>query len=172
MMISLWENCMLLTRKVEKRISVDLRHVLAVFRLWGAPPRAPEGPQLMVPNGQPSVPWEVENFFTMGWFHYGKTGIDLHERRTKAYPMIWGMFWPFPGSEGPPKGPQGSPMVPNGQPSVPWKFEIKYFTMGWFHYGKTDWHFYGTSFHFKNLVLHPWNRRVRFEPSPDHTRSF
>ena len=38
--------------KHPKRISVNLRHV---FRLWG-PPRAPEGPQLMVPNGQPSVP--------------------------------------------------------------------------------------------------------------------
>ena len=37
-------------------------HILAVFRLW----RAPRGP-LRVPNGQPSVPWEVEmNHSTMG----------------------------------------------------------------------------------------------------------
>ena len=30
------------------------------------------------------------------------------------------------------------PMVLNGQTSVPWEFEIRYSTMGWFHYGNTE----------------------------------
>ena len=51
--------------------------------------------------------------------------------------MIWCIFWPFSGSEGPPEGPWGSPMVLNGQPSVPWEVEMKYSTMGLFHYGRT-----------------------------------
>ena len=60
--ISLWENWAFHERKVIKEISDDLMHILAVFRLW----RAPRGP-LRVPNGQPSVPWEVEmNHSTMG----------------------------------------------------------------------------------------------------------
>ena len=41
---------------------------------------------------------------------------------------------PFSGTKGPPKSPQGSPMVLNGQTSVPWEVELKYSTMGWFHY--------------------------------------
>ena len=45
---------------------------------------------------------------------------------------------PFSGTEGPPKGLRGSPTVLKGQTSVPWKVEIKYSTMGWFHYGNTE----------------------------------
>ena len=36
---------------------------------------------------------------------YGKTGCESHGRQTKEYLMIWGMFWLFYGSEGPPQGP-------------------------------------------------------------------
>ena len=45
---------------------------------------------------------------------------------------------PFSGTKGPPKGPRGSPTVLNGQTSLPWEVEIKYSTMGWFHYGNTE----------------------------------
>ena len=73
--ISLWENWVFLTQKVNKEISNDLMHVLAVFRLWG-PPKGPWGPQ-MVPNGQPSMPWEVEmNFLLWEDFTTGKLDID------------------------------------------------------------------------------------------------
>ena len=44
--ISLWENCVLLVWKVVRGMSDDLRHVLAVFWLWGAPPRVPNVSQL------------------------------------------------------------------------------------------------------------------------------
>ena len=90
----------------------------------------------MVLNVQTSVPWEVEmKYFTMGWFHYGNTDRYWLERWTKGYLMIWGIFlavfrqW---------RAPPGSWMVLNGQTSVPWEVEIKYFTMGWFHYGNTE----------------------------------
>ena len=65
---------------------------------WGSP---------IVPNGQPSVPWEFEiKHFTIGWFYFGKTGCYLHGKWTKDYLMIWGMFWPFSGSEGSPRVPE------------------------------------------------------------------
>ena len=107
--ISLWENWAFHEQKVIKEISDDLMHILAVFRLW----RAPEGPwgSPMVPNGQPSVPWEVEmNYSTTGLFHYGRTGRFTNKRWSEKYLMIWCIFWPFSGSEGPPEGPWGSPM--------------------------------------------------------------
>ena len=90
----------------------------------------------MVPNEQPSVPWEVKmNYSTMGWFHFGKTGRFTNKRWSKKYLMIWCIFWPFSGSEGPPKGPWGSPMVPNGKLSELWEVRWiillwDYFTMG------------------------------------------
>ena len=69
----------------------------------------------------------------MRLFLFGKTECYSHQRWTKEYWMIWDMFWPLSGF----KIPWGSPIVPNGQPSVPWEFEIKHFTMGWSHFGKT-----------------------------------
>ena len=44
--ISLWENCVLLVWKVERGMSDDSRHVLAVFWIWGARPRVPNVSQL------------------------------------------------------------------------------------------------------------------------------
>ena len=44
--------------KVTKEIADDLRHIYAVFRLWGAQ-KCPQG-SLMVQNGWLSVLWEVE----------------------------------------------------------------------------------------------------------------
>ena len=49
-----------------------------------------------------------------------------------------GFCLPFSGTKGPPKGPRGSAMVLNGKTSVSWEVEIKYSTMGWFHYGITE----------------------------------
>ena len=73
--ISLWENWAFHAQKVNKEISDDLMHVLAVFRLWG-PPKGLWWPQ-MVPNGQPSMPWEVEmNFLLWEDFTTGKLDID------------------------------------------------------------------------------------------------
>ena len=101
------------------------------------PPLGPQGSP-MVLNGQSSVPWEVKiKYFTMGWFHYGITEQYSFERWTKEFLMISGIFLPFLGYEGPPKDPLGYPMVLNWQTSVPWEVEIKYFTMGWFHYVNT-----------------------------------
>ena len=45
-----------------------------------------------------------------------------------------GFCLPFSGTKGPLKGPRGSAMVLSGQTSVSWEVEIKYSTMGWFHY--------------------------------------
>ena len=39
--ISLWENWAFLAQKVNKEISDDLMHDLAVFRLWGGPQGSP-----------------------------------------------------------------------------------------------------------------------------------
>ena len=161
-MISLWENCVLLTRKVEKRISVDMRHVLAVFRLWGAPQGPLRVPNWWFPMDNLVCHEKSKNFLQWDDFTMGKLGLTCMKGEQRHIQWFEACFGHFQALRGPPKGPQGSPMVPNGQPSVPWKFEIKYFTMGWFHYGKTDWHFYSTSFHFKNFVLHPWNGRVSF----------
>ena len=36
-MIVLWDNWVLLSQKVEKGINDDLRHFLAIFRVWWAP---------------------------------------------------------------------------------------------------------------------------------------
>ena len=44
----------------------------------------------------------------------------------------------FQALKGPPKAPRESPTFLNGQGSVPWEVEIKYSTMGWFHYGNTE----------------------------------
>ena len=89
-------------------------------------------------KGQSSVPWKVRiKYSIMGWYHYGSTERYLFEGCSKEYLMIWGIFLLFSGTEGPPKGPRGSPTVLNGHTFVPWKVEIKYSTMGWFHYGNT-----------------------------------
>ena len=99
------------------------------------PPKSPWGSQ-MVLNGQTSVPWEVEiKYSTMGWFHYGNTERNSLERWMKGYLMIWGIFFCCFQAM---KGPIGSRMVLSGQTSVPWEVEIKYFTLGWFHYGNTE----------------------------------
>ena len=93
---------------------------------------------LIVHNRRPSVPWEFElTYFTMGWFQYGKTGCYSQEKQRKDFFMIWGMFWPFSGSEGAQKGPREYKMVHNRWPSVPWEIRTKYFAVGWFHQGKT-----------------------------------
>ena len=77
-MIQLWENWLLVAWKVGEGISDDLRHILVVFCLKGAPNNTPGSP--MVPNGQPSVPWEVEiRNYTVGWFNYGKLGVSPME---------------------------------------------------------------------------------------------
>ena len=135
-MVSLWENWALLVWKVDK----NLLMVWGMFWPFSGSEGSPEGPwgSPMVPNGQSSVPWEVEmNYSTMGLFHYGRTGCFTNKRESKIYLMIWCIFWPFSGSEGPPEGPWGSPMVLHGQPSVPWEVKMNYSTMGLFHYGRT-----------------------------------
>ena len=65
-----------------------------------------------------------------------KIGCKFHERRTKDYLMIWGLFWSFSGSKGPPTAHSRVPRVPNEQPSVPWEVETQNCTVGWFNYGK------------------------------------
>ena len=135
-MISQWENRVSLIWKLDKVISDDLMHFLAVFRLWGAPKDPWCSP--MSSNGQPSVPWDVEiKYSTMVWFHYGNAELYLTREVDKGI-FNGGIFLLFSGNEGPPKGPLGSPMVLNGQISVPWKVEIKYSTKGWFHNGNTE----------------------------------
>ena len=112
----------------------DMFWPLSSFKI---PPKAPWGSPI-VPYGRPIVPWEFEmKHFTIGWFHFGKTGCYLHGKWTKDYLMIWGMFWPFSGSEGAQKGPREYKMVHNRWPSVPWEIRTKYFAVGWFHQGKT-----------------------------------
>ena len=118
--ISLWENCVLLVWKVERGMSDDLRHVLAVFWLWGAPPRVPNVSQLTTQCAMKSR--------VMGGFHYRITGCCLHQRWKKEYLRnlrhVLAVFWLLGAS----KGPWRSPMVPIGQPSVPWEVKIKCFT--------------------------------------------
>ena len=68
-------------------------------------------------------------------FHYRKSGHCSQERWTKSDDLrhvlaVFRLKWP-------PKGHWGSLKVPKGQPNVPWEVEIKYSTMGWFHYGTT-----------------------------------
>ena len=130
-MISLWEYWALLTWEVDKGIFDDLRLSFCCFQAM----KGPLGSQ-MVLNGLTSVHWEVKmKFFTMGWFHYGNTERYSLERWAKENLMIWGIFsCCFQAM----KGPIGSQMVLSGQTSVPWEVEIKYFTMGWFHYGNTE----------------------------------
>ena len=129
-MISLWEYWAFLTWE-DKGIFDNLRHFVCRFQALKGPRGSP-----MVLNGQTSVPWEVEiKYSTMGWYHYGNTERYLFKRCSKEYLMIWGIFLLFSVIEGPLKGHLGSQMVLNRQTSVPWEVEIKYSTMGWFHYG-------------------------------------
>ena len=128
-MISLWEYWALLTWEVDKGISNDFFCFQAMKGPLIGPP--------MVLNGQTSMPWEVEiRYSTMEWFHYGNTECFWLQRWTKEYLLIWGFFF-FAVFQAM-KGPLGSRMVFNGQTSVPWEVEIKYFTMGWFHYWNTE----------------------------------
>ena len=102
------------------------------------PPKAPLGSP-MVLNWQTSVAWKVETkYSTMGQFHYGNT--ERYYLRDGQRDIWWFEVFclPFSGTKGPPKGPPGSQTVLNGQTSVPWEVEIKYSTMGWFHYGNTE----------------------------------
>ena len=65
--ILLWDGFTMgkLASKVDKGISYDLRHVLAVLGTKG-PPKDPRGSP-MVPNGQSSIPWELYIiYFTLG----------------------------------------------------------------------------------------------------------
>ena len=71
----------------------------------------------------------------MRLFLFGKT--ECYIKGGQSNIEWFDMFWPLSSFNIPPKGPCGSPVVPNGQPSVPWEFEIKHFTMAWFHYGET-----------------------------------
>ena len=131
--ISLWKYWALLILEVDKGIFGDLRHFL-LFSGYKGSHKGPLGSPTIL-NGQTIVPWEVGmKYSTMGWFHYGNTERYSLERWTKEYLMIWGIcFCCFQAM----KGPLGSRMVLNGNTSVPWVVEIKYFTMGWFHYGNT-----------------------------------
>ena len=79
----------------------------------------------------------------MRLFLFGKTECYSHWRWTKEYCMIWDMFWPLSSFKIPPKAPWGSPIVPYGRPIVPWEFEMKHFTIGWFHFGKTGCYLHG-----------------------------
>jgi hypothetical protein len=109
-----------------------------LFSITEGPPKGLRGSPTVL-KGQTSVPWKVEiKYSTMGWFYYGNTEYYSLERWKKEYLMIWGIFLLFSGTEGPLKGPRGSPTVLNGHTFVPWKVEIKYSTMGWFHYGNTE----------------------------------
>ena len=118
--------------KVDNGISDVCRYVSAVLRLWVAP-KDPWGSP-MVLNGQPSGPWESQiKYFTMGWFHHGKNGWKMDKEIYNDLRHILAVSH----SEVPPKHRLGSPMAPNGQASMQWEVEIKYFTMGLFHYGKT-----------------------------------
>ena len=104
-MISLWENWVLLM-KWGQRNSQWFEACSGRFHTLVGP-QAPQGSQV-VPNGHYSVLWEVEiKYSSMGWFHYGKTGPSLQGSWAKEYMMIWGMFWPFSGSGGPPSTPKG-----------------------------------------------------------------
>ena len=135
-MISVWENRVLFTGKAEKGFFNDLRHVLAVFRLWWTPKHPQGSPE--VPNRRSSAPWKFERkYVTTGWFHYGKGKCYSIERRTNKYMINLGMFWASSGLRCPLKDPPGSPMVPNRHPSVLLDFWMKYSSMGWFDYGKT-----------------------------------
>ena len=130
-MISLWEYWALLTWEVEKGILDDLRHLFCCFQAM----KGPLGSR-MVLKGQTSVPWEVGmKYSTMGWFHYGNTDHYWLERWTKGYLMIWGVLFVVLRQW---RAPWGSPMVLNGQSSVSWEVEIKYSTVGWFHYGNSE----------------------------------
>ena len=139
-MISLWEYWAILTWEVD----------IWWFDIWWfeafclpfsgteGPPKGLRGSP-MVLKGETSVPWKVKiKYSTMEWFHYGNTVHYSLERWTKEYMMIWGFYLLFSGNEGPPNGPIGSPIVLNGHTIVPWEVEIKFSTMGWFHYGNTE----------------------------------
>ena len=65
-------------------------------------------------------PWEK-------WVEDGQRNIYWFEAYFGSF-TLWGA----------PKHRLGSPMAPNGQASMQWEVEIKYFTMGLFHYGKTE----------------------------------
>ena len=99
------------------------------FQAWNGPQGHPHRPPL-VPNGRPSVPWEVKmKYFAMGWFYYGKNGCYSHYKLSKEYLMIWGTFWLWGAPNPSPPTPRGSPLVHNGQSSVPWDVQKNYFTM-------------------------------------------
>ena len=57
--------------------------IFCIFWPFSGSEGSPEGPwgSPMVPNGQSSVPWEVEmNYSTMGLFYFGRTGYFTNER--------------------------------------------------------------------------------------------
>ena len=98
----------------------EFRYVFAVFWLWGASSRARGLP--MIPDGLPSVPWEVElKYFTMGWLYYGKNCV-LHTWKVDKG-ITDDLRQCFSGVEGTPKGHWG-------QSGFPWEVETEYFTMG------------------------------------------
>ena len=72
-MISLLENWVLLTCKVDKIKSNDLRHVWFFSDSEGAP-KGPGGPQWFQTENLVCHEKSGVIYFTMGWFHYGKMG--------------------------------------------------------------------------------------------------
>ena len=117
--------------QVDKGIFDDLRRFVCRFQALKGPLRSPT-----VLNGQTSGSWEVKmKYFTMGWFHYGITERLLTWEVNKGiFDNLRHFFCCFQAM----KSPQGSRMVLNGHTSVPWKVEMKYSTMGIFHYGNTE----------------------------------
>ena len=123
------------------RWSKEYLLIWRIFQALWVPNRPPRLPR--APNGRPYVPWEVEiKSFTMGWLHCGKTGCCLCGGGTKKYLRIGGIVCPFSGSGGPPSNPQGPQwfLMNNLVCHDPWVVEIRCFTMGWFHFGKTKFY--------------------------------
>ena len=101
------------------------------------PPKGPQGSPT-VPNGQTSVPWEVEIIFYYGIISLWKYWALLILEVDKGIFGDLRHFLLFSGYKGSHKGPLGSPTILNGQTIVPWEVGMKYSTMGWFHYGNTE----------------------------------
>ena len=153
---------------MDKGISDDLKHLLAVFSIGWAPKdpsRVPKGSQWTTLCAMRSR----DKIFYYGMITLWENWVLLVWRRDKKISEDWRhclsifrLWWA-------PKQPPGPPMVPNEQPSVPWVVEIRCFTMGWFHFGKTkfyslDW--WTDEFRYVFAVFWLWGASSRAQGLP------
>ena len=133
-MISLWECWALPHLRGGQRNIWWIEAFFCCFWAMKGPQRAPESPQRFSMDNLVCLEKSRWNILLRDDFPMGilcVTHLRGGQRDIKWFEAFFFCFQAM-------KGPLGSQMVLKGQTSVPWEVEIKWFTMGWFHYGNTE----------------------------------